>query len=153
MAAEDGDHDAKGWVERLPKKLKPLKERVAESLVERGVLEEEKGKTLGLFSRTRWPEIDPEPERALRERLRDVLVGGAEPQPREALLIALLEPFDLAGGLVAKSDRKEARRRAKELAEGNAVSGGLSAGVDEATMVAVNASLVAATATTITSGN
>ncbi|HEX2416239.1 MAG TPA: GPP34 family phosphoprotein [Thermoleophilaceae bacterium] len=67
--------------------LDSLRVKVAEGLVARGVLAEERGRMLGLISRTRWPAADPEPERALRERLADGLGGRAEPQAREALLM------------------------------------------------------------------
>jgi golgi phosphoprotein 3 len=108
---------AEDWVRRLPKELKPLRERVAGGLVEQGVLDEQRSKVLGLFGRTRWPEADPAPERELRARLREVLVTGREPTEEEALLIGLLEPLRLVGRVVEKDERKTAGRRAKEVAE------------------------------------
>ena len=75
IAAAEKPRDAKGWVGRLPKELKPLAGTIADRLVERGVLAEEQRKLLGLFPTTRFPQVDPEPERALRERLRAVLLG------------------------------------------------------------------------------
>ena len=145
IAASGKARDAKGWVGRLPKELKPFKERVAERLVEQGVLGEERKKLLGLFPTTRFPEADPGPERELRERLRAVLLGQREPTAAEAMLVALLVPYDLAGRLVDREDRKEARRRAKELADGGAAA----KAVDDTLkgiQAAVIASTVAATA-------
>lgn len=147
VAAEDGEHDPKKWVERLPRALKPLKDRVAGALVERGVLSEERSKLLGLISRTRWPESDPEPESALRERLAGVLTGAAEADRHDAMLIALLEPFDLVAGLVSRDERKQAKRRAKEFRENDAVAGGVHDVVQEiATAVLVTTTVVASAA-------
>ena len=87
---------------------------MAARLVERGVLSEDRHKVLGLFGVDRWPEADPEPERALRERLRAELTGAAEVSERTALLAPLLRASDLVGKVVAKDERKAAsgaRRR------------------------------------------
>jgi hypothetical protein len=117
IASSASARSAKGWVDRLPRELKPLRERLAQGLVERGVLSESRSKAFGLFPITRYPTADPGPERALRERLHDVLVTGREPTEPEALLIGLLEPLGLVGNAVEPGDRKAAKRRAKEIAE------------------------------------
>lgn len=58
---------------------------------------------------------------ALKARVAQELVGagvlvlGASPEPRIALLAALLEPLDLVKRVVDKPDRREAKRRAKAL--------------------------------------
>ncbi len=115
----DGDkqRSARRWVDRLPRALKPLRGRVADSLVERGILREEHARALGLFARTRFPTADPAPEQELRDRLRAILVEGREPDQHEALLIGLLDPLELIGSLVERSERRAARRRAKQVAE------------------------------------
>ena len=81
--AIDEPKPAKHWVAKLPGRLKPIKGTVAEALVARGVLDEQRHKTLGLFSSTRYPELDSGPETELRARLRSVLVDGAEPDARD----------------------------------------------------------------------
>jgi hypothetical protein len=43
----------KGWVQQLPKALKPLNHRVAHDLVDAGVVDEQRTKVLGLVPRTR----------------------------------------------------------------------------------------------------
>ena len=147
IRVSDRPRTPKHWVDRLPKDLKPLRTRVAEGLVERGVLTEERSKLLGLFPRTRWPEADPRPERELRTQLHEVLVTGREPTEHEALLIGLLEPLGLVGRVVARDERKAARARAKEVAEqgvaGTAVRdaiAGIQAAVMSATTIAATTS-------------
>src|SRR3982750_1769444 len=44
----DKRRDARGWVGRLPRELKPLRTRLARGLVERGILTEERSKLLGV---------------------------------------------------------------------------------------------------------
>jgi hypothetical protein len=152
IAASEKQRDAKGWVGSLPKELKPLRERTAERLVENGVLTEERRKLLKIFPTKRFPQSDPEPERDLRERLRAVLLTERQPTPQDAMLIALLQPYDLVKKLVPRERRKDAKERAKTVAEGGAAA----KAVDD-TLKGVQAAVIASTtaavaATAATSG-
>ena len=149
IVSSDKRRDAKGWVGRLPKELKPVRERTAEPLVERGVLTEERRKVLGLFPSTRFPAADPEPEHELRERLRAVLQTERQPTPQEAMLIALLVPYDQVKRLVPRDRRKDAQRRAKEVAEGGAAAKAVDdtiKGIQAAVIASTTAAIVATTA-------
>jgi hypothetical protein len=140
---------AKGSVERLPRELKPLRQRIARGLVQRSILSEEHSKTLGILNTTRFPTLDPEPERDLRERLDDVLLADREPTEDEALLLGLLEPLGLIDSIVPKDRRKDARRRAKAVAEQ-----GLTGTAVRDAIRAVQAAVIAAIATsTVVSAN
>ena len=145
--------DAKGWVDRLPSELKPLKERIAGGLVERGVLSEERRKVLGLFRTTRFPEADPEPERELRERLRAVLLSERQPTPEDAMLIGLLRPYDLPEQLVPKERRKDAKRRAEEVAEGGTAAKAVAGALQEIQGAILASVAISAATVAITSGN
>ena len=140
IAAAEKPRNAKGWVGRLPRALKPLREHAAARLVEAGVLSEDRRKRLGLFTTTRFPQADPEPERALRERLRAVLLGEREPTPEEAMLVGLLLPYDLVKQLVPAERRKDAKQRAKAIAEGGAAA----KAVDD-TLKGIQAAVIAST--------
>ena len=146
ISASAKRRSAKFWVSRLPAELKPLTGTMAAPLVDRGVLTERRSKFLGLFPSTRFPEADPEPERALRSRLRAVLLGEREPATSDALLLGLLVPLDLVGSLVDKDQRRAAKKRAKEIADGGIVGTAVSNAVREihvAVMVAVIVPVVA----------
>lgn len=121
----------KGWVDRLPQELKPLRLRLARGLVARGVLTEESSKVLGVFSRTRFPTADPGPEEQLRARLTEVLLDGRAPTEEEALLVGLLLPLGLVDRVVPKSERGIAARRAAQVAEQGVAGGAVLAAVKE----------------------
>jgi hypothetical protein len=150
-AGEPGD--AKQWVRKLPRELKPLQKRTATRLFERGVLAEERHKVLGLFATDRYPEADPEPERALRERLRAELTGARDLTPRTALLVPLLRAYRLVGKLVDKPDRKAVEARAKEIAEAPGNVGGAVRAVLEETQAAVMVAVMASTTATMIATN
>ena len=109
---------AQDLVDRLGK---GVKERLADRLVERGVLRREDGRVLGLFPRTRWPEVDSTHEEQVRRALTAVLVQGAEPDERTGALVALLSALDKAHRVVDRDglSSREVRRRAKEIAQGD----------------------------------
>ena len=148
VRAEERPRDARHWLGALEKALKPLRVRVAEGLVERGVLGEERGKVLGLFPRTRYPERDGAPEREPRERLRGILLAGAEPDERSAALLGLLGPLGMVRGLVPREERKRAEARAKEAARRGSVDAALSDAIQAAQTAVLTATIAASAAAT-----
>jgi hypothetical protein len=144
---QDRLRNAKHWVGRLPRALRPIRATVAERLVQQGVLGDERGKLLGLFSSRRFPERDPEPERELRARVRAALVDGEEPDPHTAQLIGLLEPLGLVGRVVEGSERRAAKKRAKQIADRGVVGNAVERAVQEE-LAAVLVAVTAATAAT-----
>lgn len=145
IGADDRPRKAKHWVDALPRRLKPLKDRVAGGLVEHGILSEERSKRLGLFPSTRYPEADPAAERDLRARLHAVLVTGREPTEQEALLVGLLEPLGLVDRVVEKPDRRQARKRAKEIGETGVAGTAVRDAVREVQAAVITAAIVPAT--------
>lgn len=122
VRASEKPQGVEHWLGELPRGFGTLRDQVAQRLVDRGVLTEERTKLLGLTLSRRYPEAAPEPERALRARLRELLVDGAEPTPREAALVALLRPFELVRTVVEREERKEAERRAEEIAQSGPIN-------------------------------
>jgi hypothetical protein len=122
--------------------------------VARGVLSSERHKLLGLFPTTRYPEVDPGPESALRSRLRAVLVEGAEPDPDTAALLSLLVPLDLVKRVVDRGERRAAAARAKTVAERGPVGDAVKAAVQREIAAVVAATVIATTSSTAgTAGN
>lgn len=137
---------ASDLVDRLGK---GLQDTLAERLAERGVLEREDSKVLGIFSRTRWPAADTERETEVRRTLAAVLLEGQEPDERTRALVALLRAVDRAHREIERGEvpAKDVKRRAHELAEGDWASKAVKGAV-EASMAAVVAAMAATTAAT-----
>lgn len=153
VAAESKPHSLQHWVAGLPTVLKPLIPSVAEQLVARGVLRQEPGRVLLFWNTTDLPEADPRPERALRARLRAVLVDGAGPSAHDTQLITLLHHdygrIDAVFADEERDVRKAARARAAHIAEHAAEQPGARASVDAAEAAAVSATMTAVTAATM----
>lgn len=111
IAEEDKERKPDWWVQKLHSTK--LRRRLLTRLAETGVLAEERGRVLGIFPTTRWPEADGSVEAEVRQRVSGVL-AGAEPDARTAVLIAVMH--------AAKLDRKvfpeASKERVKEIAEG-----------------------------------
>lgn len=142
--------DARWWVDHLPGRLKPFLPRLADRLVQTGVLTEEQHKVLGLFPTTRLPERDHRPEAEVRDRLRSVLLGDRAADEEDAILAGLAGALDLLGVVVDKSQRKDAARRAKELSEGNEFNQAVGEAI-RAAQAAVTAAVIAASTAATTS--
>lgn len=99
---------------------------VVTSLVRAGVLRrvEERGR-LGR-SKVRVPELDPVPERELRERLAAVFAGRSAPSPADVTILAILENLDVIVQLLHResgaSSRPELRARLVEVLDYSSAS-------------------------------
>ena len=100
------------WVGRFAN-IKNLKHRVAARLCDRGILREEEGKILLVFTRTIYPESDPRPEQEIIERLRRaVFTDRRDIDPRTVVLVSLANS---AGILKVVFDKKELKARKDRL--------------------------------------
>ncbi|MFD3545490.1 GPP34 family phosphoprotein [Streptomyces sp. NPDC058655] len=114
-----------------------------ESLCTRGVVVEEKRKALGVFPVRRFPEADGVVERELRERLRAVVLDGAEPDTRTAGLIALIHSARLHRLAFPDGHRKQVVSRMAEVATGQWAAESIRAAIRD-----MQAAMVAATVLT-----
>jgi Golgi phosphoprotein 3 len=107
--------DIKHWVGKVGRSGGKIKAKVADRLVTKGILRKEEGRLLLIFPTTRYPQVNPMPEYGVRERIRAVLRGMTPPDERTAALISLVHGCDLVGCLFDKGERREAKKKAKEI--------------------------------------
>ena len=106
------------WVSRFAG-IKNLKNRVAQQLCRRGVLRADEDKVLLFFTRKIYPEINPEPERELIERLRyAVLTDTDDIEPRTVVLLSLASSTGLLKMAFNKKELKERKVRIKQIVNG-----------------------------------
>ncbi|MFI6677908.1 GPP34 family phosphoprotein [Kribbella sp. NPDC050470] len=137
----------KDQIGRLSKKLR---EQVLARLAERGVLEADQDKVLGLFPVTRWPAKDARHEAEMRTALESVLKVGTTPDERTGALVALLSALNVVPKIVTDAvDKKALKHRAKEIAESDWAADAVKKAVSEmqaavTTAVVVSTGAVAA---------
>jgi Golgi phosphoprotein 3 len=147
IESSDKTRDLKHWISRIHDKVKGLKGRLADSLVHKGILEREEHRLLWVFRQSRFPTQDAAPEYETRDSIRYIVLWGQEPGDREVALIGLVKACDLVNEVFAKGERKVAKKRIKELAEGEDVGKAVAAVVAEMT-AAIVAIIVASSAAT-----
>jgi hypothetical protein len=125
--------------------VRQLKRRVAESLVDRGILKIGRDKVLLVFSRTIYPERDPKPEREIVKRLRRAIFTPARDiDPRTAVLAAIAHATGILPHVFDKKRLKDRKKRLKDLTDGSVV-GEATRDVVQAMHAAVMVASVAAT--------
>ena len=97
LAAKPGEQDTESWLRELALQNDDLQERVLEQLVEKGVLKVENHKILWVFAVRRYPLIDNREVKEVRARLRDLIASDDIPDPREAVLVSLVNACQLFG--------------------------------------------------------
>ncbi|MFB9662542.1 GPP34 family phosphoprotein [Glycomyces mayteni] len=97
-----------------------LRTRVADRLVDKGLVRRDTKKVLGLFRSTTWPAADAAHEEELRGRVKAVLVGGEEPDARTGAVIALLSASGSLHQVLHYDELKwtELDKRARAVVEG-----------------------------------
>lgn len=119
--AGDKHRPMKYWVAKFAA-IKGLKHRVAERLCERGILREEEGKVLIVFSRRVYPETDPRPEHEIVERMRRaIFTDTRDIDPRTIVLISLAKATKVLKLLFDRKDLGQRKERLEQLISGEAV--------------------------------
>jgi Golgi phosphoprotein 3 len=141
---------AQAWVSRFAG-VKNLKHRLAEQLCDRGILQADRDRIMLLFSRRIYPEINPQPERALVERLRQaIFTESTRIDPRTVVLVALTDSASLLEKVFDKKELKKRKDRIARIIKGDAMAeatkGAIEA-VQAAVMVACITPIIASTAT------
>jgi hypothetical protein len=138
--------------DQIGKLSKRLRDQVLTKLANRGVLQADRGRMLGLFPVTRWPARDARHEAEVRSKLESVLKVGTTPDEHTGALIALLSALNVVPKVVTDAvDKKALKRRAKEIAESDWAADAVKKAVAEM-QAAVTVAVVASVAATSASG-
>jgi len=106
------------WVSRFAG-VKNLKHRVARQLCRRGILRADEDKVLLIFTRKIYPEVNPEPEKELIERLRRaIFTDTRDINPRTVVLLSLANSTGLLKVVFDKKNLKGRKARIKQIVNG-----------------------------------
>ncbi|WP_433161101.1 GOLPH3/VPS74 family protein [Kribbella sp. CA-247076] len=143
------DKPGKRPKDQLGRLSKKLRDQLLARLAERGVLEADENKVLGIFPVTRWPAKDARHEAEVRAALESVLKVGTTPNERTGALIALLSALNVVPKVVTDAvDKKALKQRAKEIAESDWAADAVKKAVAEMQAAVTTAIVVSSTAAT-----
>lgn len=149
---------------RRPKKVKDLvghldnRRRtvaVLDQMVAERVLRREDKRVLGLFPVTRRPTTDTRRAKAVRTEVRDLLLGRRRPGDGDGHAVMLAKLAESTGALnvlVERSDRREAKKRAKAFEVGSDVPEAVAKAIEQA-QAAVVAAIAAGGAAAASGGS
>ncbi len=143
----------KDVINGLAKQANDLKQDVLQRLINKGILKKEEHKILWLIPNNKYPASDMTPENKVRERIKAVMLYGAKSEPRDVMLLSLIDVSDLTKEAFRdKEDYKKVKEKIKEVTQDVKISGAINKSIREiqaAIMITIMASVVVTT--TITS--
>ncbi len=112
----------KYWLNHLSG-IPKLKNKIGQSLCEKGILDEVEVRILWVFSVTRFPEANPKVEKALIERLKDAIFSdSSKVDVRTATLISLLKKTNVLDIPFSSKQLKQRKDRIESIAKGELIS-------------------------------
>lgn len=144
IQAADRLHKASYWVNLLSDDSAVLQQRLAERLVTKGVLRQEKKRLLWVIPYTVYPQQNASAKYWVKQQLRAMVLADEQPQPRAVALLNLLSACELLGLVFTADEHKAARRRIVELSAGDAIATAVAEtieAIEASTLLVVTASL------------
>ncbi len=111
LAEAGAQLSAAGALELISVNSGKYRERAVKRLVAKGILREEDGRFLWVFHTRRYPVVDDREQREVKARLRQVLLTDEIPDPRDVVLICLIDACNLLGLVLSPDeiDKTQAR--------------------------------------------
>ena len=116
LTAAGADLNATAVLERISGNGEKYQEIALKRLIAKGILREEEGRFLWVFHTRRYPVIDDHEQREVRARLRQLVLSEDIPDPRDIVLICLIEACGLLGLVLSPGEIAKAQPRVDELA-------------------------------------
>lgn len=138
------DRTATYWVSKFGG-FRSIAHRVAERLCTMDILQMEKERVLIWFTRRVYPEQDAEPERAVRDEVRNAILGHHDAiDPRTVVLIAILHQASMLKIILTKDELKASKQRIEQIVNGDFIGEATRIAIESA-QAAVMAAVIAAT--------
>lgn len=97
-------------------------ENIAQGLCKKGILREEEANILWIFKTKRYPEVNPEPERALLDRIKTAIFTDKENvDERTSILISLSYRSNLLSIAFSSKDLRKNKKRIEKIINGELI--------------------------------
>ncbi len=134
LSASKKERTSEHWVTKFAGS-KDLAHRVAECLVDRGILRADRKTMMLFFEKRIYPEIDHRPESELLDRMRNAIEGSGDVDARTAVVTALAFRTDLLRYGFDSAFIKTHKARIEAICDGHAVVRGAQEAVEAAMAV------------------
>lgn len=91
------------------------KQQLFKSLIDRGILRQEEHRFLFVLKERRYPAVDDREEREVVARIREIILTDAIPDPRDVVIICLMDACDLSSVVFSDAELEKYRGRIKDV--------------------------------------
>jgi Golgi phosphoprotein 3 len=109
------DLGAGAVLERISVNGEKYQEMALQRLIAKGILREENGRFLWVFHTRRYPIVDDTEQREVRARLRQLVLTDEIPDPRDVVLICLIDACGLLGLVLSPDEIAATTTRVEQL--------------------------------------
>lgn len=139
----------KDLIGMLAKKANELKQDTLQRLMNKGILKKEEHKILWIIPNNKYPTSNLSPENKVRERLKGVMLLGEKSEPRDIMLLSLIDVSDLTREAFRdKEDYKVVKKKIKEVTQDVKISSAINKSIREiqaAIMIAITTTVIVVT--------
>jgi Golgi phosphoprotein 3 len=118
-------------LDRLSEQGEDIRELALSQLIEKRILKEENRRLLWVFKTRRYPMIDNREIKEVEGRLRDLVTGDDLPDPRDVVLISLVNICGLFDQILSPREWKRSQARIAQLSKMDLIGQQLSKSIQE----------------------
>jgi Golgi phosphoprotein 3 len=107
--------NAQYWVDALSGKIKKFQKRMAEKLVEKGIVAVEERRLLWIIPYEAYPQQDASAKYWIKQSLRTLVLAGEKPEAHTLALLSLVKACRLLDFIFTRDERKAARKYIDQL--------------------------------------
>lgn len=106
------------WLKMLLSNASSTEDMVLEELIKKGILKKMDEKIFWVFHTRRYPIINNKEIKSVEERIKHLVLNEADfPDPREAVLVSLIQASNLFETILSPKELKRAEKRIQSLAK------------------------------------
>ena len=115
IVESDEVNNGKYWVEKCALNADEIKKMALDRLIEKKILEKVDDRFLWVFRTRRYPVVDGKAEQEVKLRILDLLFSDKLPNPRDIVIISLVEASGIFKHLLSESEHKRSLERIKQI--------------------------------------
>ena len=117
IAASEQERSTEYWLNWIREDVPEIMGHFIDRLVDRGILRRMEEKILWVFETRRYPVIDDREEREVKRRITSVLFSDEIPDPRDIVIIGIVNACDLLEVILHHREVEKVRDRAEQIAK------------------------------------
>lgn len=119
------------WIEEMFQRRQDLEGHALRSLIGQGILRHEKSKLLWFIDVERFPVVNNRPQRHVKLRLSEAILGDTIPDTRDIMLVSIAEACGLLGFVLSQAQLAARRQRVQTLCGLETISRKVTAAIAE----------------------